>query len=157
VAADQPFRVSDYAIDYMEDVPPLPDEAVERICAVLSREGVHFKVSSIHVNFWLGDFDKMSGVRLFLSGELGKELSEIAETSAFIGDSPNDEPLFAGFPHSLAVGNLRRFMDRVENRPEYITEADSADGFCEAASFILGHRAARGSRVNRPGFPDRTP
>jgi HAD superfamily hydrolase (TIGR01484 family) len=143
VAADQAFRVSDFAIDFREDVPPLSDEAVDRICTVLSREGVHFKVSSIHVNFWLGDFDKMSGVRLFLSAEKGKKLSEISETAVFIGDSPNDEPLFAGFPHSIAVGNLRRFMDRIEHRPEFITEADAADGFCEAASYILSHRAVR--------------
>jgi hypothetical protein len=156
VAADQPFRVSDYAIDFREDVPPLTDDAVDRICSVLSREGVHFKVSSIHVNFWLGDFDKMSGVRLFLSGELGKELSDIVETATFIGDSPNDEPLFAGFPHSIAVGNLRRFMDRIEHTPEYITEAEAADGFCETASFILGHRSFH-TPISRAGFPDRTP
>jgi HAD superfamily hydrolase (TIGR01484 family) len=142
-AADQAFRISDFAIDFREDVPPLPKEAVDAICDALSHEGVHFKVSSIHVNFWLGDFDKMSGVRLFLSQALRRNLSEVSEESVFIGDSPNDEPLFEGFRHSIAVGNLRAFMDRIEHTPEFITEADAADGFCEAASFILSRRTAR--------------
>jgi hypothetical protein len=34
-------------------------------------------------------------------------------------------------------------MDRIEHTPEFITEADAADGFCEAASFILSRRTAR--------------
>ncbi len=141
LAADQAFRVSDFAIDYCEDVPPLPTESVDDICRILSEEGVHFKVSSIHVNFWLGSFDKLSGVRLFLSAEAIGTLEDLAEQSVFIGDSPNDEPLFAGFAHSIAVGNLRRFLPRLVHRPEFITEKDSGEGFQEAADAILARRA----------------
>ena len=141
LAADQAFRVSDFAIDYCEDVAPLPPESVDHICRILAEEGVHFKVSSIHVNFWLGSFDKLSGVRLFLSGEGMGTLEDLAERALFIGDSPNDEPLFAGFAHSIAVGNLRRFLPGLTHRPEFITERDSAEGFREAADAILAGRA----------------
>lgn len=141
VAADQPFRVSDFAIDYCEDVPPLSQQGVDEICRILSEEGVHFKVSSIHVNFWLGSFDKLSGVRLYLSGEAIGTLEDTAEQTLFIGDSPNDEPLFAGFAHSIAVGNLRRFLPRLIHMPEFLTESDSAEGFREAADAILAKRA----------------
>ncbi|MGD0726130.1 MAG: HAD-IIB family hydrolase [Spirochaetia bacterium] len=141
MAADQAFRVSDFAIDYCEDVPPLSPQSVDEICRILSEEGVHFKVSSIHVNFWLGSFDKLSGVRLFLSGEAVGTLEDLAEQTLFIGDSPNDEPLFAGFAHSIAVGNLRRFLPRLIHRPEFLTERDSAEGFREAADAILSQRA----------------
>jgi hydroxymethylpyrimidine pyrophosphatase-like HAD family hydrolase len=140
LAADQPFRVSDFAIDYCEDVPPLSPESVDHICRILSEEGVHFKVSSIHVNFWLGSFDKLSGVRLFLSGESIGTLEDLAEQTVFIGDSPNDEPLFAGFAHSIAVGNLRRFLPRLVHMPEFLTERDSGEGFREAADAILARR-----------------
>ena len=140
LAADQAFRVSDFAIDYCEDVPRLPPESVDDICRVLSEEGVHFKISSIHVNFWLGSFDKLSGVRLFLSGQAIGTLEDLAEKVVFIGDSPNDEPLFAGFTHSIAVGNLRRFLPRLIHVPEFLTERDSGEGFREATDAILARR-----------------
>ena len=139
LAADQPFRLSDVAIDYREDVPPLPPERVDDICRILQSEGVRFKVSSIHVNFWLGDFDKMSGVRRFLRDQ-GTDWDRVSGQALFIGDSPNDEPLFAGFPCSIAVGNLRRFLPRLASLPGYITAAESAEGFQEAVDVILEKR-----------------
>jgi hypothetical protein len=141
LAADQPFRLSDVAIDYCEDVPPLPLARVDDICRILAAERVRFRVSSIHVNFWLGEFDKLAGVRLFLAKTAARGLDETAEEALFIGDSPNDEPLFAGFRHTIAVGNLRRFLPSISQLPQYITESDSAAGFCEAADAILAKRA----------------
>jgi HAD superfamily hydrolase (TIGR01484 family) len=140
LASDQAFRLSDIAIDYCEDVPRLPPESVDAICRILREEGVHFKVSSIHVNFWEGSFDKMTGVRRFLSDEEGLAFEAVAGTAVFIGDSPNDEPLFEAFPHSIAVGNLRKFLDRLTWLPEYITASDSGAGFCEASAEILRKR-----------------
>ena len=142
LASDQAFRLSDIAIDYREDVPPLPPESLDEVCRILGQEGVQFKVSSIHVNFWQGQFDKMTGVRRFLAEEEGLSFDAIADTVLFIGDSPNDEPLFEAFPHSIAVGNLRRFLDRLSSMPEYITTSDSGAGFCEAAAEILRKRGA---------------
>ncbi len=144
VAADQAFRVSDWAIDFREDVAPLPDSAVEAICGLLHGEGVRFKVSSIHVNYWLGGFDKLTTTALLLRETTGMPLSQLGERVCFIGDSPNDEPLFEGFPFSIAVGNLRRFEARLACLPRYITDADSADGFCEAARLILQRRGSGG-------------
>jgi hypothetical protein len=140
LASDQAFRVSDFAVDYCEDVAPLTQEGLDKVCHILENEGVQFKVSSIHVNFWTGHFDKMTGVRLFLSEQEGRSFSSIADTSIFIGDSPNDEPLFAQFAHTIAVGNLRNFLSRLSCLPEYITKADSAEGFQEAARVILAKR-----------------
>ncbi len=140
VAADQPFRISDYAIDFREDVPPLSAQAVDRICAILAAEGVRYKVSSIHVNYWVGDFDKLSCLERFLAEESGLPLASLQDRVLFIGDSPNDEPLFRGLPHSAAVGNLREFVPRLAHLPRYITQGDSAAGFCEAVRVILEKR-----------------
>jgi hydroxymethylpyrimidine pyrophosphatase-like HAD family hydrolase len=141
IAADQPFRISDFAIDYCEDVPPLGPEAVDRICAILREEGVSYRVSSIHVNFWHGRFDKMSGVRAWLGDSQG-DPDEALRRAAFIGDSPNDEPLFDAFPTSIAVGNLKKYLRLITRLPGYITEAESAAGFCEACRVILAKRSA---------------
>jgi HAD superfamily hydrolase (TIGR01484 family) len=139
-SADQAFRISDFAIDYCEDVPPLSSESVKEICRILAEEGAQYKVSSIHVNFWKGNFDKLAGVGIFLEEDGRRDIAAALEHSLFIGDSPNDEPLFAGFPHSIAVGNLRRFLPLLTSMPEYITRADAAAGFCEAADAILERR-----------------
>ena len=69
-------------------------------------------------------------------------IEEMKEKILFIGDSPNDEPLYAGFAHSIAVGNLRRFLPRITHLPEFIAEGETATGFCEAAATILEKRGA---------------
>ncbi len=65
VAADQPYRIHDLAIDFAEDVGPLPKASIDRIVALFEAAGCQAKVSSIHVNGWFGDYDKLSMIRLF--------------------------------------------------------------------------------------------
>jgi hypothetical protein len=142
IAADQPFRVSDFAIDFREDVPPLPPASVDAISRILASEGVTHKVSSIHVNFWIGAFDKLACARRFLEQQSGMSLAAAAERALFVGDSPNDEPLFGGFPHTIAVANIREHLGRLGHLPEYVTTADAAEGFVEAVNIILARRSA---------------
>ena len=59
LASDQHYRESDLAIDFCEDVPPLPRAEVDRIVAMMEAEGMTAKVSSIHVNGWFGRYDKL--------------------------------------------------------------------------------------------------
>jgi HAD superfamily hydrolase (TIGR01484 family) len=141
VSADQPFRVSDASIDYREDVPALPPASVDAISRILASEGVTHKVSSIHVNFWIGGFDKLSCAKRFLEERSGTSADAAACEALFVGDSPNDEPMFAGFPHTIAVANIRDFLGRLRHLPEYLTTAESADGFVEAANTILARRS----------------
>src|SRR5882672_1925924 len=47
IASDQRYREADLAIDFREDVPELNREAVMRIVAIMEREGLTAKVSSI--------------------------------------------------------------------------------------------------------------
>ena len=63
IASDQPYRLADLAVDFCEDVPPLPMSDIERIVAIFERHGAHAKVSSIHVNGWFGDYDKLTTSR----------------------------------------------------------------------------------------------
>src|SRR6185437_16757673 len=63
LASDQQYRETDLAIDYCEDVPPLPREAVDRIVALMQAQGMTAKVSSIHVNGWFGSYDKLAMTR----------------------------------------------------------------------------------------------
>jgi HAD superfamily hydrolase (TIGR01484 family) len=140
VAADQPYRETDLAIDFSEDVPPLPRSAVQRIAALMRNAGLTAKVSSIHVNGWYGTYDKLTMARLLMSECHGIDLDRDRAHFAFIGDSPNDAPAFAYFPHAIGVANVRDFEGELAHTPAYVTRARCGDGFREAADAILAAR-----------------
>ena len=141
LASDQPYRVADLAIDFCEDVPPLGPEDVDEILKVFGEAGATAKASSIHVNGWFGDYDKLSMARAFLTGELGLAPSAIEQQVLFVGDSPNDEPLFAAFPLSVGVANVLRSAERIRHLPTYVASAEGGDGFVEIAERLIAARS----------------
>jgi HAD superfamily hydrolase (TIGR01484 family) len=140
LASDQPYRETDLAIDYCEDVPPLPLAAAERIAALMRDAGLSAKISSIHVNGWFGDYDKLAMTRLLFAERFGWDLDERNREVVFAGDSPNDAPMFAFFDNSVGVANLRRFDALTFERPKYIAGDASGAGFAELARHLLGAR-----------------
>lgn len=145
IAADQSYRDTDLAIDWCEDVPALPPAEVQRIVALLSAHGLTVKVSSIHVNAWFGRHDKLAMTRRLAQEQFGIDLDAARERFAFIGDSPNDEPMFAYFPLSFAVANIAPFVDSLVHRPAHvIDEAAEGDGFALFAERVLAARGAHG-------------
>jgi HAD superfamily hydrolase (TIGR01484 family) len=141
ISSDQPYRISDLAIDYCEDVERLPEEDIERIRAIVEEEGAVCKVSSIHVNCWYGHFDKVSCVRRYLEYRTALLFDDVRSRALFIGDSHNDEPLFREIPVSVGVANIHNFLHRIDHHPAYITEAESAAGFREMADFLLERKS----------------
>ena len=140
LAADQPYRETDLAIDFCEDVPRLPHESVERIIALMQARGLTAKISSIHVNGWFGAYDKLAMSRRLLREELGIDMDADPHACVFIGDSPNDAPMFGAFPLSIGVANVRAYMGSIEHEPRYVTQAMSGQGFCELADLLLAGR-----------------
>ena len=141
LASDQAYRDLDLAIDFCEDVPPLPDTAIDRIVVCFQAAGATCKVSSIHVNGWFGAFDKLTGFERFHHDRLGRapDLSRWA----FFGDSANDEPMFRAFPLSVGVANVARFLPRMQHHPAWITAAEGGHGFVEGAQRLLELLAPR--------------
>ncbi len=138
LASDQRYRETDLAIDYCEDVPPLPRAEVDRIVALMQAQGMTAKVSSIHVNGWFGAYDKLSTTRTLLQEVFAIDLDTARNAFVFAGDSPNDAPMFAFFPNAVGVANLRRFLDRIATPPAWITSREGGAGFAEIADFLLG-------------------
>src|SRR5215207_3260739 len=95
IASDQAYREADLAIDFCEDVKPLPRESVMRIVELMEGEGLTAKVSSIHVNGWFGGYDKLSTTRLMMREDFGIDIDRERDSIVFAGDSPNDQPMFA--------------------------------------------------------------
>jgi HAD superfamily hydrolase (TIGR01484 family) len=137
LASDQAYRETDLAIDYCEDVPPLPLETAERIAALMRQAGLHAKLSSIHVNGWFGDYDKLGMARRLFGEAFGLDLDRAREAMVYVGDSPNDSPMFAYFPLSVGVANVRRFAGRMSTAPTYVTQAEAGAGFAELAAHLL--------------------
>jgi HAD superfamily hydrolase (TIGR01484 family) len=137
LASDQAYRETDLAIDYCEDVAPLPLEAAERIAALMRRAGLTAKISSIHVNGWFGSYDKLAMTKALFEERFGINLSSDNRSAVFVGDSPNDAPMFAFFEKSVGVANVRRFVDALSHKPRYVTQAASGAGFAEIGTHLL--------------------
>jgi hypothetical protein len=141
LASDQPYRLADLAVDFCEDVPALPESDIDRIVAIFERAGAQAKVSSIHVNGWFGDYNKLSMAKTLLADAFGLDWEQAKDAVIYAGDSPNDEPMFEAFPLSVGVANIRAFAHRLRNRPAYITQGHSGEGFAELAELLLAARA----------------
>jgi HAD superfamily hydrolase (TIGR01484 family) len=145
IAADQPFRLFDMALDFREDAGPLGLEDAARIAAVFRAGGAEAKISSIHVNAWIGRWDKLSGLR-HLFATLWQPLEGVLDRVAYLGDSPNDAPIFAAVPFSVGVANVRPFLAAMPAAPAYVTEREAGAGFVEFADAVLAARNATEGR-----------
>lgn len=141
LASDQPYRLADLAIDFCEDVAPLPEPQVQRIVELFEAAGAVAKVSSIHVNGWFGDYDKLTMSRRFLKQEFGLEGEAMDDAVIYSGDSPNDAPMFGAFGLSVGVANVREMLHRIASPPAYIARGHSGKGFAELVDHILAARS----------------
>lgn len=137
VASDQFCRLADLAIDFCEDVPALSNDDIKKIKSIFEKHGAQAKVSSIHVNGWFGQYDKLSMIQKFLTQELNLKPDEIKAHCLFSGDSPNDEPMFGFFPLSVGVANIKKFTSEIQNLPTFITSSEGGAGFVELSERLL--------------------
>jgi len=140
IASDQPYREADLAIDFREDVAPLPMGEVARIVEIMQSEGLTAKASSIHVNGWFGGYDKLSTTRLMMREEFAVDLDAARDAFVFAGDSPNDQPMFEFFPHGVGVANVRDMEELMTRLPSWVTPSRGSHGFAELAEALLDAR-----------------
>ena len=140
VSSDQAYREADLAIDFREDVPELDREKVLKIVAIMEAEGLTAKVSSIHVNGWFGDYDKLSTTKQMMREEFAIDIERDRADFVFAGDSPNDQPMFAFFPNAVGVANVLEMADLMTDFPAWITPSAGAAGFAELAEALIPTR-----------------
>ncbi len=132
----------DLAIDYAEEAR-LGHAGATRLERLLAARGVKAVRSSVHVNCWLGDFDKRTTTGRFVARELSLGLEKPDGRVAFVGDSFNDAPMFAAVPLSVGVANVLDVLDRLEARPRFVTRAREGKGFIELCDAIARQKRAR--------------
>lgn len=144
-ASDQPYREYDLAVDFCEDVPAWPSARVDTLIAYCEKQGAHAKLSSIHVNTWFGDYTKRTGFEAALASGVLRTVGAPTKLGSwmFVGDSPNDEPMFEFFEQSAGVANLRKYLGRLRHKPTLVLKAKSGAGFVELSRKLLAGRKRR--------------
>ena len=132
VASDQFCRRFDLAIDFADEIGPFPIARAEALARAFEDEGAKAKVSSIHVNGWFGAWDKASGLQQVLRHHFDLGTHQLA----YVGDSPNDGPLFEIAALSVGVANIRDFTDLPE-APAFVTPSAQGAGFAEFVTRLM--------------------
>lgn len=140
LASDQFCRIMDLAIDFCEDVPALPKDQINKIVSIFEKHGAQAKISSIHVNGWFGNYNKVTQALFFLKNEFQLTETQIQNECAFIGDSPNDEPMFQWLQNSIAVANINPFLEQLKFKPKFICNHNGGNGFKELSDLIINNR-----------------
>ena len=131
-ASDQFCRLYDLAIELSSVDKEL--NSLESVKHYLIQNGLTIKVSSIHINSYFGNWDKLSTTKMLVRELWGLAL----EQSIFIGDSLNDEPMFGFFNHSFGVANVLKYKHQLQNMPKWVTPSPMGLGFIEIANAVLG-------------------
>lgn len=141
IAQDQFCRMFDLAIDFAEEEPRLSLEDAVRIKRICEEEGAQAKISSIHVNTWMGTYDKLSMALRFLKERFGYNDETDVRRVLFFGDSPNDEPMFFHFINSVGVASVRRYAHLMNHLPVFCTSLANGEGFAEGVDTLLRLRS----------------
>ena len=139
LARDSAGRVTDIAVDHSE-FTQLDTARIEQVVALMRAEGMNATVSSIHVNGWFGSHTKLTGAAWIGRRLLGRDLEAERGQWVYVGDSTNDQLMFAHFPLSVGVANLMDFADRLTQWPSYLTTFERGRGFVEVAERLLDSR-----------------
>ncbi|MEO7853948.1 MAG: HAD-IIB family hydrolase [Rubrivivax sp.] len=140
LARDSAGRCTDIAIDHSEFVH-LGATEIEHVVRLMHAAGMNATVSSIHINGWYGEHDKLSGAQGIVRRLLGRELNDERQRWVYVGDSTNDQQMFGHFALSVGVANLSHFAAQLHTWPSYMTRAERGAGFAEVAQRVLLARA----------------
>ena len=140
LAQDSAGRETDMAIDHSE-FTHLPPEKIARVVTIMQAEGMNATVSSIHINGWFGQHNKLTGARWAVRELFDRDLDAELDNWAFVGDSTNDQLMFETFPNSIGVANVRRFESQLTQLPRYITNGERGAGFAEVVKAVVSAQA----------------
>lgn len=133
VTGDQAYRLTDIAFDIGQEVKINRDTALQAT-RWLAEQGLEARLSSIHINAWFGHYSKADTAQAWLDQHPEIMLSECG----FIGDSPNDESMFAKLTHTVGVANIAPFLPELAVPPRYLCSQPGGHGFAELAAHLVG-------------------
>ena len=138
-ATDSPGRETDIAVDHSE-FAHLDEAQIAAVVALMKSESMHATVSSIHINGWYGDHNKLVGARWIVQQLWQRDLNAEMAHWVYVGDSTNDQLMFEAFTNSVGVANIARFVPKLAHLPRYVTQGERGAGFAEVVTAILAGR-----------------
>lgn len=135
LAHDQRFRLADVAID----IGGLDSAEVDRFAERIRDLGASVAISSIHINTWIGDYNKRTMSERVLR-RLGVDDADFSQTVSFVGDSRNDAPMFGFIDKAFGVANIAPVLSALPHKPRWISTAEAGRGFAAIAQAILDAR-----------------
>lgn len=135
-ATDSAGRETDIAIDHSE-FTQLSDAQIAAVVALMKSEGMHATVSSIHINGWYGDHNKLEGARWIVRELWQRDLDAEMDHWVYVGDSTNDQLMFKTFANSVGVANISRFVPQLAHLPRYVTAGERGAGFTQVVKMLL--------------------
>ena len=148
LSQDSPGRETDIAIDHSE-FTQLPPEQITQVVQIMQAEGMTATVSSIHINGWFGNHNKLSGARWIVQQLYGRPLDAELAQWAYVGDSANDQLMFQHFGHSVGVANILGVAAQLAHLPRYVTLSERGAGFAEMAAAVLAAKRAEPPAMSR--------
>ncbi len=141
ISADQPYRLTDLAIDYAEQSRGVSEAVIADTVSMMKANGYMTAVSSIHIHAYFPANEKADGVYPVMQTAFAMDPEAVHSRCAFIGDSPNDASLFAAIPMSVGVANVRSSLDKIHTPPAYVCEHECGAGFVEFAMRLVAAKA----------------
>jgi hypothetical protein len=134
-SADNRYRITDWTFD----VEGLSAETLNQLEQRCNQQGWGFTYSSVQCHIKLPQQEKSAGLGQVLRDYFPDCRSDRVLT---VGDSPNDQSLFAReiFPHSVGVANVLDYRDRLLHQPAYVTDGAEGEGFCQLAKLLVEAR-----------------
>ena len=80
---------------------------------------------------------KLTMTQMLFNEVFKDDLEAVKDDVIFIGDSPNDVPMFQFFPHSVGVANISEFKGKIAHKPAWITRKEGGFGFAEMVDQLL--------------------
>ena len=133
LSSDQYARLFDVAYDKAK----LTLEEKHILENTIKMSGAYYSESSIHINAWFAPYDKLSALLHFMKSLYNVDESTLRRESVYLGDSYNDQPMFASIPLSVGMHFIEDHRAEFKFLPKYITEGEGGVGFAEFARELL--------------------
>jgi len=133
---DQSYRLCEVAIDIGQNREPVATPVIAELVSKIKALGANATASSIHINSWYGEHSKKATSFQFLQ-EKGLSSSEILTQACYVGDSLNDQLMFAALPKSVGVANIKNYWETLLHHPKFVMSEPGGYGFAEFTKQLL--------------------
>ena len=133
LAHDQPFRLADVAID----IAGQDRGQIDALAGDIRASGANAAISSIHINTWIGGYDKRAMSGRVLQALSGLSLAEAGDAVCFVGDSRNDASMFSAIHNTFGVSNIVPYLKDLPTAPRWLSAKPAGLGFSDIARALV--------------------